>query len=95
MSNGSYHTLYSMRRAVAQKAYEENLEEEYYIDNKASDDATTKEMVQSAEPISQKSKVIKKTRMTKKKHELGLTAARRALQQAEKSRVVNRYIHPK
>ena len=45
MSNGSYHTLYSMRRAIAQKAYDENLEEEYYIDNEASDDATRKEMV--------------------------------------------------
>ena len=83
---------------MAQKAYEDNLEEEYYIDNEdneASDEATTKEMVQSAAPISQKSKVIKKTRMSMEKHLRGLAAARVALHQTENSRAVNRYIKPK
>ena len=60
MSNGSYHTLYSMRRAIAQKAYDENLEEEYFIDNFVCEDVTSKEIIKSVEPISRQSKAIKK-----------------------------------
>lgn len=31
-SNGGYYPLYSLRRAVAQEAYEEKLEEDYVFD---------------------------------------------------------------
>ena len=42
MSNGKYFTLYSLRRAVAQKAYEENLEEDYQFIDAGDDDKETR-----------------------------------------------------
>ena len=37
-SNGEYYTLYSLRRAVAQEAYDEKLEEEYMFIDAGEDD---------------------------------------------------------
>ena len=42
MSNGKYFTLYSLRRAVAQKAYEEKLEEDYQFIDAGDDDKETR-----------------------------------------------------
>lgn len=42
MNNGKYHTLYSMRRSIAQRAYDEHLEEEYQFDDRELDKNDTK-----------------------------------------------------
>ena len=40
-SNGKHYTLYSLRRAVAQEAYDEKLEEDYQFIDAGEDDKET------------------------------------------------------